>query len=85
MTRTEQIKLVRRAGVYIRIADQCQHTSFVTLMIGVPLTMIAFMGLSPWPGVIFWSVSWCSKALADHYTAAATELQRRVNEARATG
>lgn len=85
MTRTEQIRLIRRAGVYIRIAEQCLHTSFATLMIGVPLTMIAFMGLSPWPGVIFWTVSWCTHAISNHYSTAARELQRLVNEARTNG
>lgn len=85
MTRTEQIKLVRRAGLYIRIADNCNHTAFATLMIGVPLTLAAFAGLSIWPGAIFWTVSWCSKALCDHYMAAAKELHRLVNEARTNG
>lgn len=82
MTRTEQIKLVRRASVYIRVADQCNHTSFATLVIGVPLTLAAFAGLSIWPGAIFWCVSWGCRALADRYVAAARELHRLVNESR---
>ncbi len=83
MTRTDQLKLVRRAGVYIRVSQECNHTSFATLCIGVPLTLAAFAGLSVWPGIVFWTVSWCTHALAEHYTAAAKELHRMVNEARA--
>lgn len=83
MTRTEQIKLVRRAGIYIRVSEQCGHASFATLVIGVPLTLAAFAGLSIWPGVIFWTVSWACFATAERYTAAAKELHRLVNEARA--
>jgi hypothetical protein len=85
MTRTEQIKLVRRAGVYIRVAEQCNFTSFATLVIGVPLTLAAFAGLSIWPGVVFWTVAWGSRALSDYYMAAAAELHRLVNEARTSG
>ncbi len=83
MTRTDQIKLVRRAGVYIRVSEHCNHTSFATLVIGVPLTLAAFAGLSIWPGVIFWTVSWGCFAAAERYSAAAKELHRLVNEARA--
>ncbi len=82
MTRTEQMKLVQRAGTYIRVAEQCTHTSFATLVIGVPLTLAAFAGLSGWPGVIFWCVSWWTWALAGHYTAAAQQLHKIVNESR---
>ena len=82
MTRTEQIKLVRRAGIYIRISEHCGHTSFATLVIGVPMTLAAFAGLSIWPGVVFWTVSWVTFAAAERYTAAAKELHRLVNEAR---
>lgn len=82
MTRTEQIKLVRRAGMYIRVAEQCGHTSFATLVIGVPLTLAAFAGMSIWPGVVFWTVSWCTHALGEHYTATARQLHKIVNESR---
>lgn len=82
MTRTEQIKLVRQAGRYIRIAEGCVDTSFATLVIGVPLTVIAFAGFSVWPGVIFWCISWSTKALGDYYTAAARELHQAINESR---
>lgn len=82
MTRTEQIRLVRLAGRYITIADHCVSTSFATLCIGVPLTLLAFMGYSPWPGVIFWACSWLTHALGQHYTATAQKLQAIVNRAR---
>ena len=82
MTRTEQIRLTRLAGRYITIADHCVDASFATLCIGVPLTLLAFMGFSPWPGVIYWAISWATHALGQHYTAAARELQQRVIRAR---
>ncbi len=82
MTRTEQIKLTRRAGWYITIADHCNDASFATLCIGVPLTLLAFMGYSIWPGIIFWAVSWCTYSLCSYYTAAARELHAIVNRAR---
>lgn len=82
MTRTEQIKLVKRAARYIRTAEHANDTSFATLCIGVPLTLMAFMGLSVWPGVIFWSVSWTAKAISDRCAASAAELHRLVNASR---
>jgi hypothetical protein len=82
MTRTEKIKLVRRAGTYIRVAEECGYTSFATLVIGVPLTLAAFAGLSGWPGVIFWCVSWWTWAISHHYTAAAQQLHKLVNDSR---
>lgn len=85
MTRTEQMKLVQRAGRYIIYAEHAGQTSFATLVIGVPLTLAAFAGFSIWPGALFWCASWGSRALADHYVAAAKELHRLVNEARTTG
>ena len=45
MTRTEQILLTRRAGIYLSVAEHCTYTSFATLVIGVPLTLAAFAGL----------------------------------------
>ena len=83
MTRTEQIELTRRAGTYLGAAERCGHTSFATLVIGVPLTLAALAGLSIWPGAIFWTVSWGCKAVADHCIAQAKELHRRVQDARA--
>ena len=80
MTRTEQLKLVRRAGIYIRISEQCGFTSFATLVIGVPLTLAAFAGLSIWPGIVFWTVSWATFAAAERYTAAAKQLHKLVND-----
>lgn len=82
MTRTEQIKLVRRASRCIRIAEELNHTAFATLCIGVPLTMLAFAGFSPWPGVIYWALSWMSHSLAQHYTAMARRLHEIVSRAR---
>ena len=84
MTNTEQQKLTQRAGIYIRAAEHCGHTSFATLVIGVPLTLAALAGLSIWPGAIFWTVSWGCKAVADHCIAQAKELHRRVQAARAS-
>ena len=84
MTNTEQQKLIQRAGIYIRAAEHCGHTSFATLVIGVPLTLAALAGLSIWPGAIFWTVSWGCKAVADHCIAQAKELHRRVQAARAS-
>lgn len=80
MTNAEQQKLVRRAGIYLNVAEHCNYTSFATLVIGVPLTLAAFAGMSIWPCVIFWMVSWFGKALSSYYIAAAKELHRRVNE-----
>ena len=51
-------------------------------MIGVPLTLAAFAGMSIWPGAIFWTVSWFGKALSDHYIAAAKQLHKIVNDSR---
>ncbi len=82
MTRTEKIKLVRRAGIYIRVSEECGYASFATLVIGVPLTLAAFAGLSVWPGVIFWTVSWACFATAERYTAAAKQLHKLVNDSR---
>ena len=80
MTNVEQQKLVRRAGIYIRVSEECGHASFATLVIGVPLTLAAFAGLSVWPGVIFWTVSWACFATAERYTAAAKQLHKIVND-----
>ena len=82
MTRTEQIRLTRLASRYITIADHCVDTSFATLCIGVPLTLLAFAGFSPWPGLIYWAISWATHALGQHYTAAARAIQQRVIKAR---
>jgi hypothetical protein len=82
MNRTEQMKLVQRAGIYIRVSEECGYMSFATLVIGVPLTLAAFAGMSGWPGVIFWTVSWWTWAIGHHYSAAASELHRLVNESR---
>ena len=84
MTNTEQQKLTQRAGIYIRAAEHCGHTSFATLVIGVPLTLAAFAGMSIWPGAIFWTVSWGCHAVADHCIAQAKQLHKLVNEARAS-
>ena len=84
MTRTEQITLVRRAGRYIVLAEELNHTSFATLCIGVPLTLVAFSGFSVWPGVIFWMLSWASYSLSRYYSSAARGLQDAVNKARET-
>lgn len=83
MNNAEQQKLVQRAGTYIRVAQECGYTSFATLVVGVPLTLAAFAGMSPWPGVVFWIVSWWTWAIGHHYTAAAQQLHHLVNEARA--
>jgi hypothetical protein len=82
MTNAEQQKLTLRAGIYLTVAEHCNYTSFATLVIGVPLTLAAFAGMSIWPGAIFWTVSWCGSALSDYYLAAAKELRRRVNDSR---
>ncbi len=83
MTRTEQIRLVKLASRYIALAEHANNTSFATLCIGVPLTMLAFKGFSPWPGIIFWIVSWGSYAVGKCWTAHARRLHAAVNQARA--
>lgn len=82
MTNAEQLRLVQRAGFHIRVAEHCNYTSFATLVIGVPLTLAAFAGMSIWPCVIFWTVSWCGKALAEYYIASAKQLHKLVNDSR---
>lgn len=82
MTLNEQSELIARAGRYLAIAEYCNRTSFSTLIIGLPLTLVAYAGLSIWPGVIFFAVSWVTYQAGDRLLAQARTLRKTVEAAR---
>ncbi len=81
MNRTELFAACDRAKRLLWWASELNRTSFAAMLVGVPLTLAAFMGLSPWPGVICWTMSWATFALNSYLLAQATKLNAQIRQA----
>ena len=82
MTRTEMVENLKLAGRILDLASLAHETSFATMCVGLPVTLLAFAGYSIWPGIILWSVSWLSYALAKRWMAQADAIHKMVERAR---
>lgn len=81
MTRTELIATCAQVRRILWWAEELNRTSFAAMLVGVPLTLAAFMGLSVWPGIICWVFSWGAYALNTHLMAKASRLNADIRQA----
>ena len=82
MTRTEQIKMVRRASAYIDAAIALNNASLCALFVGLPVTIAAYYGASIWPGVILWVCSYAAWTVGKWCSATAARIHLAVRVAR---
>lgn len=81
MTRTEMLAALDRAKLLLAVAGELNHTSLAATLVGVPLTLAAFLDFSPWPGVICWTVAWAAFYLNAHLLEKAARLNAEVQRA----
>ena len=74
--------MIERASRYIAISEHANQTSAATIMIGVPLTLSVVLGYSPWPGLIFFAVSYATNFATHYCLSTARELHKAVQRAR---
>lgn len=82
MTRTEMLAALDRSRRLLWLAHHLNESSFAAMLVGVPLTLAAFVGLSPWPGIICWACSWGAFTLNSRLLAQATAINDAVARAR---
>ena len=82
MTRTEALRTLERARRYIDAAEHLNNTCLGATLVGLPVTLAAWFGMSPWPGIIMWVCAWGTWVVGRRLTARARELHERVRSAR---
>jgi hypothetical protein len=81
MTRTEMLAALDKVKRLLAVAGELNHTSFAAMLVGVPLTLAAFLGFSVWPGIICWTISWLAFALNTYLLRQAKALNAEVAKA----